>query len=99
MKIENLKLIENAGSLVAKFDVIFKPLTVKGFGLFVKADGSRWISEPATKITLGNGDDKWLKHVVITDDAVKDEIERMAKLAYDEKVYGTGEPGSEGAPF
>ena len=92
MNIENFKLIKNSGALVAKFDIVFKPLTVKGLGMFVKSDGSRWISEPSSKFQTAAGETKYQKHVVITDEAIKNEIERMAKLEYDKAVYGDEPP-------
>lgn len=101
MNLENFKLIKDAGALVAKFDIVFKPLTVKGFRIFVKSDGSRWISEPSSKFQTAKGESKFQKHVVITDEAIKAEVERLAKIEYDKAIYGEEPPaaGDDEAPF
>lgn len=100
MKIANMKLLNNAGSLIAKFDAVGQHLTIRGFGIFRKADGSSWISEPSTKFTKRDGTTDYQKHVVITDQAVKEDIAHQAKEALAELELG-GDPGeeSEEIPF
>lgn len=99
MKLTNFKTITGSGALVAKFDIEFKPLTVRGFGLFEKSDGGRWISEPSTKFTGKDGTVKYHKHVDITDENIKGEIERLAKIAYETALYGAPPSDDQEIPF
>lgn len=79
MKIINFKAISGAGALIGKFDVEFKPLTVRGMGLFRRDNGHLFISEPSEKYTKKTGETGWFKHVVITDEAVKERIEALVR--------------------
>lgn len=99
MKIANLKLVNSAGALIARFDAVGQHLTIKGFGIFRRADGSSWISEPATKFTKRDGTTDYQKHVTITDPCVKEEIERQAKEALAELELGSDSPVDEEVPF
>ena len=99
MKIEKMKLITGAGALIAKFDVVGNAITIRGMGIFRKADGSSWISEPSSKIEKRDGSFDYWKHVLITDDAVRENIERQAKERLAELEL-TGLPAdSEDIPF
>lgn len=78
MKIERMRLIDNpnAGALVAKFNLIGDQVSIFGLGIFRKADGSSWISEPSERNPATG---KWWKIVTINDEALREEIERQAK--------------------
>ena len=80
MKIERMRLINNpnSGALIAKFNAIGDAFSIYGLGIFRKADGSTWISEPSEKNPATG---KWWKHVTINDDAIRDDLERQAKAA------------------
>jgi len=99
MKISNMKLVNHAGALVAKFDAIGQHLTIRGFGIFRKADGGSWISEPSTKFQKRDGTTDYQKHVIITDPDVKEEIERQAKEALAELELGQEPPETDEVPF
>lgn len=99
MEIENMKLISGAGSLIAKFDVTGQHLTIKGFGIFRKADGSSWISEPSTSFIKRDGSKDYQKHVIITDTAVKDDLARQAKELLAELECAADQQIAEDAPF
>ena len=100
MKIEKMKLITGAGALIAKFDIVGNAITIRGMGIFRKADGSSWISEPSSKIEKRDGSVDYWKHVLITDDAVRDNLERQAKERLAELELAGSEPGSsEDIPF
>lgn len=79
MKILNMRKIENGRSLVATFDVQFAPLTVRGMAVFRKADGQMWISEPSESFQGRDGKTSYKKHVIITDEHVRQTIEHEAK--------------------
>lgn len=84
MKITNLKRVENAGSLIARFDIEFKPLIVRGMSLFLRDNGGMFISEPAEKYERrDNGQTAWHKHVVITDDELRGHIAKQVKELMD----------------
>lgn len=100
MKIVNMKLINSGGSLIAKFDCIGNAITIRGLSIFRKADGSSWISEPSSKFEKRDGSTDFWKHVIITDDAVKEEIERQAKARLAELELAGSEPAAdEDIPF
>lgn len=84
MKILNMRKIENGKSLVATFDVQFAPLTVRGMAIFRKADGQMWISEPSEAFTGRDGRTAYKKLVTITDEHVRQTIEREAKAMFAE---------------
>ena len=78
MKIANFKQLDPpVGALVAKFDVDFGPVTVRGFSVFSK-DGRRWINEPAERWTDRDGKDRWHKHAVVSDQFVMSNL--VAKI-------------------
>ena len=67
MKINNFKLLDPpVGALVAKFDLDFGPVLVRGMSVFAK-DGRRWITEPSEKWTTRDGETRWHRHAIITD--------------------------------
>ena len=100
MKISNMRLITGAGALIAKFDIVGKFLTIRGMGIFRKSDGSSWISEPSSKIEKRDGTIDYWKHVQITDEDLKKEIERQAKERLAELELAGDQPGAdEDIPF
>lgn len=86
MKIINFKVIAK-GSLLAAWDVEFKPLTVCGMMLFRKADGGTFIKEPSESYLDGRtGEKLYRKHVTITDEQLRDKIAAEAKRLYAGKL-------------
>lgn len=78
MKIVNFHKIEGAGSMVASFDVQFKPIMVRGVTLFRKENGETWINEPARKYAGRDGQPAYKKHVLITDSELREVIRQEA---------------------
>lgn len=102
MKITNFRTIDKPGSLVAAFDVEFAPLTVRGIRLIRKGDGGMFISEPSDSYQK-DGETKFSKHVVITDEQIRARIETAAKEIWHSKQGHSPEPAfaadDDGAPF
>lgn len=96
MKITNFKPVENAGALIAKFDIEFKPLTVRGMSLFRRENGGTFISEPSEKYERKDGEKAYYKHVIITDDEIRGDIARLVKA---ELAASHGIMDEEDIPF
>jgi len=80
VKLTNFKTVPNAGALIARFDIEFKPLIVRGMSIFRRDNGGVFISEPSEKYERKvDGVTQYYKHVVITDDEIKGQIAALAK--------------------
>lgn len=79
MKIANFKRIDPpAGYLIAKFDAEIGPVTIRNISVFEK-DGRRWISEPVEKWTDRDGNTRYHKPAIVTDQETMGELSRMVK--------------------
>lgn len=85
MILRNFRCIDDAGALVATFDVEFKPLTVRRVKLFRKDDGGMFIQEPSEKYQKDGKTEYW-KHVLITDELVRNSVLAKAKEIYREQT-------------
>jgi hypothetical protein len=97
VKILNFRTIDNAGALIAAFDVEFVPLTIHGMKLFRKSDGATFISEPSEKFEK-DGATKYRRHVHISDEVIRAKIETQAKEIYQARA-GQTPPADDTIPF